>query len=92
MFQCADLLCLLTAAIQTAKDAIIQGYSLTGETLSKFSIHAALNVIDPKAPVWCITFYPTNQNDFSKIGNYYITIDSLSGKVLKIMTAADGVG
>lgn len=81
-----------TAAIKTAKDAIVKEYALTDETLSKFSTNAVLNVVDPKSPIWSITFYPTNQNDFSQIGTYNITIDSLSGKIIKILSAADGVG
>lgn len=79
-------------AIETARSAIVKEYALTDETLSKFSTSAMLNVVDPEAPIWSITFYPTNQNDFSQIGTYNITIDSLSGKIIKIMSAADGVG
>lgn len=79
-------------AIETAKSAIVEEFALTDETLSKFSINANFNVADSKAPVWSITFYPTKQNDFSQIGNYNITIDSLSGKIIKILSAADGVG
>lgn len=79
-------------AIQIATKAIIEDYALTNETLSKFSIHTAFNVVDPKNPVWSITFYPTNQSDFAQIGNYNLTIDSLSGEVITILSAADGVG
>lgn len=79
-------------ATKTAKDAILKEYALTDETLSKFSIDTAFNIADPESPVWSITFYPTNQNDFSEIGTYNITIDSLSGKIIKILSAADGVG
>lgn len=80
------------AAIKTAREAIINDYALTDETLSKFSIHTSFNVVDPEVPVWSITFYPTNQNDYSQIGNYNITIDSTSGEIIEILSAADGVG
>jgi hypothetical protein len=79
-------------AIEIARKAIVKKYALKAETLAKFSTSAMLNVVDPQAPVWSVTFYPTNQNDFAQIGNYNITIDSLSAKILKIMSAADGVG
>lgn len=79
-------------AIELAKKSVDSEYTLTDDTWSKFSTGAMLNVANPEAPVWSVTFYPTNQNDFSQIGTYNVTIDSLSGKILKIMSAADGVG
>jgi hypothetical protein len=79
-------------AVKTAKEAVIKEYALTDATLLKFSVHTAFNVADPEAPVWSITFYPTNPDDYSEIGNYNITIDSLSGNIIKILSAADGVG
>ena len=79
-------------AIGLAKKSVDSEYALTDETWSKFSTSAVLNVVDPEAPVWSVTFYPTNQNDFSQIGTYNVTIDSLSGEIIKIMSAADGVG
>ncbi len=79
-------------AINIARDALIEEFALTDETLAMFSISSMFNIADPEAPKWSIVFYPTNQNDFSKIGTYNILIDSLSGKILKILTAADGVG
>ncbi len=81
-----------TEAIKTAKEAITKEYALTKETLSRFSIDTAFNVADLNAPIWSITFYPTDQNDFSEIGTYNITVDSQSGKIIKILSAADGVG
>ncbi|GEM_PF-3084034 len=79
-------------AVKTAKEAVIKEYALTDETLLKFSIHTAFNIADPEAPVWSITLYPTNSSDYSEIGNYNITINALSGKIIKILSAADGVG
>ncbi len=79
-------------AVELAKKSVDSEYALTDETWSRFSANALFNAVDPKAPVWSITFYPTDQNDFSQIGTYNITIDSLSGEIIKIMSAADGVG
>ncbi len=79
-------------AIELAKKSVDNEYALTDETWSKFSTGAVLNVADPEAHVWSVTFYPANQNDFSQIGTYNITIDSRSGEIIKIMSAADGVG
>ena len=79
-------------AVELAKKSVDSEYALTDDTWSKFSIHAILNVVDPEAPIWGVTFYPTNPDDFSEIGNYYVTIDSHSGDIIKIMSAADGVG
>lgn len=79
-------------AVELAKNSVDNEFALTEETWSKFSTNAVLNVADPEAPVWSITFYPTNQNDFSQIGTYNVTIDSRSDEIIKIMSAADGVG
>ncbi|SHH82783.1 hypothetical protein SAMN02745823_01077 [Sporobacter termitidis DSM 10068] len=79
-------------AIELAKKSVDSEYALTDDTWSKFSTYAVLNIVDPAAPVWSVTFYPTNQNDFSQIGTYNVTIDSFSGKIINIMSAADGVG
>lgn len=79
-------------AIKTAKNAVVEKFALTDETLSRFSIDTAFNVVNPDQPEWCINLYPTNQNDFSEIGDYYITLKSPSGEVIKILSAADGQG
>lgn len=79
-------------AIEIAKKAIIKKYALTDKTLSRFSISAKFNVINPGKPEWGIDFYPTIQEDFSEIGNYYIIINSPSGEVTKVLSAADGLG
>ena len=79
-------------ALKIAKDALIKKYALSDKTLNMFSVHAAFNVVDPAAPTWNITFYPTNNDDFSKIGNYNVTIDSSTGKINSILSAADSIG
>lgn len=79
-------------AVELAKKSVDSEFALTEETWSRFSTGAVLNVVNPDAPVWSVTFYPANQNDFSQIGTYNVTIDSRSGEVIKIMSAADGVG
>lgn len=79
-------------AISIAEAAIVEKFALTDETLSRFLIHAAFNVVNPDSPSWSITYYPTDQNDFSEIGNYHVVLESPSGKIVKILSAADGVG
>lgn len=80
------------AAVKIAKNAVVEKFALTKETLSRFSIDAAFNVVNPDQPEWSITLYPTNQNDFSEIGTYHVTIKSPSGEIVKILSAADAVG
>lgn len=80
------------AAVKIAKNAVVEKYALTDETLSRFSIDSAFNVVNPDQPEWSITLYPTNQDDFSEIGTYHVTIKSPSGEIVKILSAADAVG
>ncbi|TGE39150.1 hypothetical protein E4K67_06720 [Desulfosporosinus fructosivorans] len=79
-------------AVKIAKNAVVEKYALTNETLARFSIDSAFNVVNPDQPEWSITLYPTNQDDFSEIGTYHITIKSPSGEIVKILSAADAVG
>lgn len=79
-------------AIASAKTAVVKEFALTRETLSRFSVHAALNVADPQKPVWSITLYPAISSDFADIGTYHIDLDSLSGEIIQLLSAADGVG
>ena len=79
-------------AISIAKSAIVKKYALSKDTLSKFTISANLNVIDADHPIWTIGFTPTNQSDFSNIGVYLAELNSHSGDVIKLSSAADAVG
>ncbi|HWQ79132.1 MAG TPA: hypothetical protein VN381_09970 [Anaerovoracaceae bacterium] len=79
-------------AIEIAKSSVVEKFALTDETLSRFTIFATLNVVNPDRPEWQIVFNPTDQNDFSEIGTYCIYVMSPSGEVVKILSAADGVG
>ncbi|MCB8814039.1 hypothetical protein [Desulfosporosinus shakirovi] len=79
-------------AVKIAKSAVVEKYALTDETLSGFSIDSAFNVVNPDQPEWSITLYPTNQDDYSEIGTYHITVKSPSGEIVKILWAADAVG
>lgn len=79
-------------AVKIAKKAVVEKYALTDETLSRFSILTSFNVVNPDKPEWGITLNPTNQNDYPEIGTYHIIIKSPSGEVVKILSAADGVG
>jgi len=80
------------AATKKARDTIVKKYALTAETLAKFDIERRLDVYDPNAKVWYIYFFPRNEGDFQKIGSYYVGVNAKTGKITKIMTAADGVG
>ncbi|WP_312940032.1 hypothetical protein [Oscillibacter sp.] len=81
-----------TIAIKTAKNAVTEKFALTEETWARFSTSTKFNVADPDSPIWGITFYPTDQNDFPLIGTYHVIIDSRSADIIEIMSAADGVG
>jgi hypothetical protein len=79
-------------AIEIARDAIVEKYALSDETLSRFTVSTDFNIVDPEQPTWHVNFLPTDQSDFSEIGNYFVTINSPSGEVVKLLSAADGVG
>ena len=79
-------------AIDIAKSAIQEKYALTDETLKRFSVHTGFNVVDPEHPTWHIDFYPTIQSDFAEIGCYYVVLDSVTGEIIQISSAADGRG
>lgn len=79
-------------AVRVARNAVVEKFALTDETLSRFSVHAAINVVNPDQPVWCVTLFPTKQEDFAEIGNYYIVLNSQSGEIVKILSAADSIG
>lgn len=79
-------------AIKIAKSAVVKKYALSDDTLSKFTISSNLNVIDVDHPIWIIGFTPTNQSDFSNIGVYVAELNSHSGDVIKLSSAADAVG
>jgi hypothetical protein len=79
-------------AIEIARSAIIKKYALSDEALSKFTVSADFNIVNPEQPIWQVNFLPTDQSDYSQIGNYFITINSPSGEVVKLLSAADGIG
>lgn len=79
-------------AVDIAKLAIQEKYALTDETLKRFSVHTGFNVVDPKHPTWHINFYPTIQSDFAEIGCYNVILDSVTGEIIEISSAADGRG
>ncbi len=79
-------------AVKIAQNAVVEKFALTDDTLSRFSVHAAFNVVNPDQPVWCVTLFPTKQEDFAEIGNYYIVLNSQSGEIVQILSAADGIG
>lgn len=79
-------------AIEIAKKAIVKKYALSDETLARFTVSADFNVVNPEKPLWGVNFCPTKQSDYSEIGNYFAEINSPSGEVAKLLSAADAVG
>ena len=79
-------------AVETATRAIQDKYALTDRTLARFTIEALLNVANPDEPVWSVGFNPANNNYFSEIGTYHVTINARTGEILNILSAADGIG
>lgn len=102
-------------AIEIAKNAIVEKFSLSDKTLSRFTVTANFNIVNPKLnkedmkyttrfkyadldivnskqPTWQVTYDPTNQSDYSEIGHYTVIINSSSGEVVKLSSAADGLG
>lgn len=79
-------------AIEIAKKAIVEKFSLSDEALSRFTVTANFDIVNPEQPTWNINYAPTNQSDYSEIGNYLVIINSPSGEVAKLLSAADGIG
>ena len=80
------------AAISAAKKAVQSKYAVTDKTMARFTAYPQFNVADPAKPQWAVAFDPTNSSDFSEIGGYYVILNARTGAVIKIMSAADGVG
>jgi len=79
-------------AIDVATNALVQKYALKQETLNRFSSHAEFNVVNPDSPEWCIDFSPTNPDELSEIGYYYVTVNSKTGEVIQMTSASADVG
>lgn len=79
-------------AVDIAKSAIQEKYALTDKTLSRFYVHTGFNVANLNSPTWHIDLNPIIQSDFSEIGCYNVILDSVTGKIIEIGSAADGRG
>lgn len=79
-------------SIEAATDALVQKYALKQEILNRFSSHAEFNVVNPDSPEWCIDFSPTNPDELSEIGCYYVTVNAQTGEVIKVTSASGDVG
>jgi len=79
-------------AIEIAKKAIVEKFSLSDEALSRFTVTANFDIVNSEQPTWNVNYAPTNQSDYSEIGNYLVIINSPSGEVAKLLSAADGIG
>lgn len=76
-------------AIEAATDALARKYALKQEILNRFSSHAEFNVVNPDSPEWCIDFSPTNPDELSEIGCYYVTVNAQTGEVMKVTSGCE---
>lgn len=89
-----------TQSLAMAKEEVIKKYALRPEVLNKFTITATYHEagtyiadhIEKGKNVWFIEMQPIHQSDYSEIGTYAVYLDALTGKVIKIFSAADAVG
>jgi hypothetical protein len=82
------------AAVSAAMDALTGQYALRQETLDRFSVTTAFYSVyeDLPAPVWYVSLYPANADEFSEIGCYTALIDAETGETVRLLSAADGKG
>jgi hypothetical protein len=81
-------------AISVALDELIGKYALKQEVLDRFNITATFYTLyeDLKAPVWNVSLYPLNTDEFPEIGCYTALIDAATGEAVQLLSAADGKG
>jgi len=75
--------------------ALTKKYSLTQETLDRFTVTLKYYEVTDEAPgkhVWWVNLYPTNTDEFSEIGCYWTYIDAETGDALQLKSAVDGLG
>lgn len=82
-------------AIDSAVKELTQKYALKQEVLDRYTIttkfYSMYEDISSE-PVWWVNLYPTNTDDFAEIGCYSAILDSKTGEVLALVSAADGKG
>lgn len=75
--------------------AIVNKFALTEETLNRFTITTTYYEMNPYFPgkhVYWIYLYPEIPEEYSEIGCYGAYLDAGTGQVLRLDSAADGVG
>jgi hypothetical protein len=82
------------AAVTAAVSALTGKYALRQETLDRFKITTVFYSVyeDLTVPVWYVSLYPENTDDFSEIGCYTGLIDAETGETVRLLSAADGRG
>lgn len=78
-------------AEQIARGAIIEKYDLKPELLSRFTV-TVMHRADGTGTFWWVNYYPANGVEYMEIGCYGVWMDSVSGEVTAVTSAADGVG
>ena len=81
-------------AIAAATELLTEKYALKQGTLDRFTVTAKFYVEHPDAssPVWWVSLYPTNRDEFPEIGCYWALIDSKTGEAVQLCSAVDGKG
>lgn len=83
----------LEEAIDIAIKALVERYALNETILDRFNIDTAfLNLYQRDSSVWKISLEPNNVLEFSEIGTYSAFLDSRTGEVVRLLSAADGRG
>ncbi len=75
--------------------AIKENYSLTQETIDRFTVTAKYYEICPDVPntrVWWVNLYPTITSEYTEIGCYTAYVNAETGEIMKLESAADGKG
>jgi len=82
------------AAIDIAVKAITEKYALKQETLDRFTITAVYFSAYEHfpGPMWWVSMYPTNVEEYSEIGCYTAVLDAKTGEVRQRLSADDGKG
>ena len=81
-------------AISISMKAITEKYALKQTTLNRFAVTAEYYTIYEDIPcaVWWVNLYPTNRDEYSEIGCYTAVLNTQTGEVIQLLSAADSKG
>ena len=81
-------------AISISVKAITEKYALKQTTLNRFTITAEYYAVYEEIPcaVWWVNLYPTNRDEYSEIGCYTAVLNTQTGEVIQLLSAADSKG